>query len=106
MRLPPLRLSLNHRQPRVKPPHCNCWLACHETAYAALLEVVRRAGSPWYDRMIADRFEQQALLAVCSHPATGSADRRAKADYLLEIEARGELDLEEHMQALLHSMQS
>lgn len=87
-------------------PQLQVLIAAHETAYAALLQVVHREGGTWHDRMIADRIEQQALLAVCSHPATASGDRRAKADYLLKVEARGELDLEEHMQALLHSMQS
>ncbi len=78
----------------------------HEVAYEALHQVVHSAGSTWNDREIADRIEQQALLAICAHPATGSGERRVKAEYLLKIEARGELDLEEHMQALLHSMQS
>ncbi|WP_288142170.1 hypothetical protein [Mesorhizobium sp.] len=45
-----------------------------------------------------------ALLAICSYPAISRGDRRAKAEYLLAAEARGELDLEEHMQAILHSM--
>jgi hypothetical protein len=39
--------------------------------------------------------------------ATRSAnrgDRRAKAEYLLTVEARGELDLEVHMQAVLYSI--
>lgn len=39
-----------------------------------------------------------------SYPATSRGDRRTKAHYLLTVEARGELDLEEHMQAILHSM--
>ncbi|QND66651.1 hypothetical protein HB777_23870 [Mesorhizobium loti] len=78
-------------------------IATHETAYADLNRV-HRAGSNWYDRKTADRVEEQALLAICSYPATSRGDRRAKADYLLTVEARGELDLEEHMQAILHSM--
>jgi hypothetical protein len=93
-------------QSEVAAPQLQALIASHETAYATLLEVVHRPGSTWHDRMIADRMEQQALLAICSHPATGSGDLRAKAEYLLETEARGELDLEEHMQALLHSMRS
>ncbi|TRC93129.1 hypothetical protein FJV76_19290 [Mesorhizobium sp. WSM4303] len=81
-------------------------IAAHEEAYAALLQIVHQSGSTWQDRKTADRVEQQALLAICCHPTTGSSERRAKAEYLLKVEARGELDLEEHMQALLHSMQS
>ncbi|CAN7636000.1 hypothetical protein [Mesorhizobium sp. LjNodule214] len=76
----------------------------HETAYCALHRVVHRAGSSRHDRKRADRIEEQALLAICSYPATSRSDRRAKAKYLLTVEARGELDLEEHMQAILHSM--
>ena len=51
----------------------------------------------------ASREEERALLAVCGYPAVGEADRLAKARYLLEIEARGELDLPQQMQALLRS---
>lgn len=79
-------------------------ITTHETAYAALRRVVHRAGSSWHDRKTADRIEEQTLLAICSYPATSRGDRRAKAEYLLTIEARGELDLKEHMQALLHSI--
>ncbi|RWN98743.1 MAG: hypothetical protein EOS07_36520, partial [Mesorhizobium sp.] len=76
----------------------------HETAYVALHRVVHRAGSSSRDRKRADRIEEEALLAICSYPAISRADCRAKAEYLLTAEARGELDLEEHMQAILHSM--
>jgi hypothetical protein len=51
----------------------------------------------------ASREEERALLAICSYAAVGEADRLAKARYLLEIEALGELDLAEHMQAVLKS---
>lgn len=51
----------------------------------------------------ASRAEEEALLAICAHPAVREGDRFAKARYLLEIEARGELDLPEHTQALLRS---
>jgi dephospho-CoA kinase len=78
-------------------------IATHETAYAALHRVVHRADGSWHDRKRADRIEEQALLAICSYPAISRGDRRAKADYLLTVEARGELDLEVHMQAILHS---
>ncbi|MER8788705.1 hypothetical protein NKJ09_17520 [Mesorhizobium sp. M0189] len=78
-------------------------IARHETAYAALHRVVHRAGSNWHHRKTADRIEEQALLAICSYPATSRGDRRVKAEYLLTVEARGELDLKEHMQAILRS---
>ena len=68
----------------------------------ALGKAVREMGSSRdYDR--ASRAEERALLAVCVYPAVRKGDRLAKARYLLEIEARGELDLPEHMQALLRS---
>ena len=79
-------------------------IATHETAYNALHAAVHRAGSSLHDRKRADRIEEQALLAICSFAATSRGDRRTKAEYLLAVEARGELDLEEHMQAILHSM--
>jgi len=78
-------------------------IATHATAYAELHRV-HRAGSSSYRRKTADRVEERALLAICSYPATSRGDRRTKADYLLTVEARGELDLEEHIQAILHSM--
>ncbi|CAH2396760.1 hypothetical protein MES4922_170146 [Mesorhizobium ventifaucium] len=43
------------------------------------------------------------LSAPIPLPAVSEADRRAKAKYLLNVEARGELDLKEHMQAVLRS---
>lgn len=47
--------------------------------------------------------EERALLAICGYLAVGEADRLAKARYLLEIEARDELDLGVYMQAVLRS---
>ncbi|TIT02461.1 hypothetical protein [Mesorhizobium sp.] len=85
-------------------PELQVLISAHETAYAALHRVVHRAGSSWGDRKRADRIEEQALLAICSYPATSRGDRRVKAEYLLTVEARGELDLEEHVQAILYSM--
>ena len=79
-------------------------IATHETAYAALKKVYHEADSSRHDRQRADRIEQQALLAFCSFPATSRGDRRTKANYLLSVEAKGELDLQEHMQAILQSM--
>ncbi|MER8970785.1 hypothetical protein NKI25_35405 [Mesorhizobium sp. M0808] len=68
-------------------------IASHETAYAALHRVVHRSGSNWHDRKMADRIEEQSLRAICSYPATSRGDRRVKAEYVLTVEARGELDL-------------
>ncbi|RUW84125.1 hypothetical protein [Mesorhizobium sp. M1E.F.Ca.ET.063.01.1.1] len=85
-------------------PELQALIRAHEAAYAAFHHVVHRAGSSREDRERADGIEQEALLAVCSYRAIGRDDRRAKAQYLLAVEARGELDLQEHMQAILHSM--
>lgn len=85
-------------------PKLQALIAAHEAAYAAFHHVVHRAGSSRDDRERADGVEQEALLAVCSYPAIGRDDRRAKAKYLLAVEARGELDLQDHMQAILRSM--
>lgn len=79
-------------------------IATHEAAYDALHAAVHRAGGSPHDRKRADWIEEQALLAICSFPATSRGDRQFKAEYLLTVEARGELDLEEHMQAILHSI--
>ncbi len=49
------------------------------------------------------RVEETTLLAVWAYPAVKEGDRLAKARYLLKIEAHGELDLAEPMQALLRS---
>lgn len=77
-------------------------IEAHKTAYMALGKAVREMGSSRdYDR--ASRAEERALLAICAYPEVRKGDRLAKARYLLEIEARGELDLPEHMQALLRS---
>jgi hypothetical protein len=78
----------------------------HQTAYAAFESAMNQTGGNRLDRDRADRIEEEALLAVCSYPAICSGDRRTKATYLLAVEARGELDLETHMQAVLRSMLS
>jgi hypothetical protein len=85
-------------------PQLQALIAGHEAAYAEFHRVVHRPGSSRNDRERADRVEQEALLAVCSYHATCRDERLAKAKYLLVVEARGELDLEVHMQAILHSM--
>ncbi|MBA1142366.1 MULTISPECIES: hypothetical protein [Mesorhizobium] len=74
-------------------------IEAHKTAYAAFGKALHDIGGG--DR--ASRAEERALVAVCSYAAVGEGDRLAKARYLLEIEARGELDLAEHMQAVLRS---
>ncbi|TIQ40903.1 MAG: hypothetical protein E5X49_21125 [Mesorhizobium sp.] len=89
----------------VRPsPNLQALIAAHEAAYAGFYRVFNQAGSSKYDRERADKDEQEALMAVCSYPAISRNDRWAKARYLLAIEARGELDLEEHTRAILHSM--
>ena len=85
-------------------PKLQVLVAAHEAAYAAFHRVVNREGSSRDDRARADGLEQEALLAICSYPAISRDDCRAKAEYLLAVEARGELDLQEHIQAILHSM--
>ena len=78
-------------------------IEAHKAAYAAFNATVRQAGRSSRDRDQASRSEESALLAICAYPAIGERDRLAKARYLLEVEARGELDLPEHTQALLRS---
>lgn len=70
----------------------------HKTAYASFGEALHETGGSSRDRVRASQKEERALLATCDYPAVEEADRLAKARYLLEIEARGELDLAEHMQ--------
>ncbi|WP_246707488.1 hypothetical protein [Mesorhizobium sp. NZP2077] len=76
-------------------------IEAHKKAYAAFGEAVRQMGGSSCNG--ASREEEQALLAICAYPAVSEGDCLAKARYLLEIEARGELDLVGHMRALLHS---
>jgi hypothetical protein len=82
-------------------------IEAHKVAYRQFIAtVVDRSNVSERTSRAADRVEQKALLAVCSYPAIEIGDRRAKARYLLAIEARGELDLPEHMQAILRSMRN
>ena len=85
------------------PGNLRAVIEAHKTAYAAFGKAVHDigGGSSGSDR--ASREEERALLAICGHVAVEEGDRLAKARYLLEIEARGELDLAEHMQAVLRS---
>ncbi len=79
-------------------------IEAHKTAYAAFGKALHDVGGGSSGSDRASREEETALVAICSHAAVGEGDRLAKARYLLEIEARGELDLAEHMQAVLRSM--
>lgn len=71
----------------------------HKTAYSFLGEALHEIGGGRSDSAKASREEERALLAICGYSAVGEGDRLAKARYLLEIEARGELDLAEHIYA-------
>ena len=75
-------------------------IEAHRIAYAAFGKALHDLGG---DSGGASREEERALLAICGHAAVEEGDRLAKARYLLEIEAHGELDLPEHMQAVLRS---
>ncbi|MET3579950.1 hypothetical protein ABID19_002981 [Mesorhizobium robiniae] len=75
----------------------------HKTAYLSFVEALHEIGSGRSDSARVSREEERALLAICDYSSVGEGDRLAKARYLLEIEARGELDLAEHMQAVLRS---
>lgn len=83
------------------PNGLDALIEAHKAAYAALGTAMRQIGCSSRDQ--ASRTEERALLAICAYPAIGERDRLAKARYLLEIEARGELDLPEHAKALLLS---
>ncbi|RWF21270.1 hypothetical protein [Mesorhizobium sp.] len=79
-------------------------IEAHKAAYAVFMETMRTPHGPRNNHAASSLDEEKALLAVCGFPAISEADRRAKATYLLEIEARGELDLGEHVRAVLLSM--
>jgi hypothetical protein len=86
------------------PVELQALIVAHKAAYGELDRLIHQIGSGTNDRDRADRVEQEALLAICSYRAVGPLEQKTKAEYLLTVEARGELDLQEHMQALLHSM--
>lgn len=79
-------------------------IEAHQAAYETFMDTMRKPNGPRNDHAASSQSEEKALLAVCGFPAVSEVDRRTKATYLLEIEARGELDLREHMQAVLRSM--
>jgi hypothetical protein len=76
----------------------------HIAAYATFMKAIRKPSGRHNDHAASSRAEEKALLAVCGFSAIDEADRRPKATYLLQVEARGELDLREHMQTVLLSM--
>jgi hypothetical protein len=94
-----------------KPPHRDtepssdllALIKVHETMYEAFGKAIQEKDDSGHGHDKASRAEEEALLAVCAYSAISDGDRRTKAGYLLKIAARGELDLAEHMQALLHS---
>jgi hypothetical protein len=86
--------------------HLQGLIETHRAAYVAFGKVVRDVRADRSDLERASRDEEKALLAICAYPAAGEGDLLAKARYLLEIEARGELDLPVHMQTLLRSTMS
>ncbi|UXN62382.1 hypothetical protein [Phyllobacterium zundukense] len=78
-------------------------IKAHETTYEAFGKAMQEKDYSGHGHDKASRAEEEVLLAVCAYSAISEGDRRTKAGYLLKIAARGELDLAEHMQALLHS---
>lgn len=79
-------------------------IEAHKAAYADFMTSIRPLHGTHNDHAACSRAEEEALLAVCGFPAANELERRAKTVYLLEIEARGELDLRQHVQAVLLSM--
>ena len=84
-------------------PELHKLIDAHKTAYAAFVEMIRAPGARSGSPAKASRIEEKALLAVCAFRARSEGDRRAKARYLLAIEARGELDLPQHIRAVLRA---
>nr|WP_245432834.1 hypothetical protein [Mesorhizobium loti] len=78
-------------------------IEAHKSAYTALRKTVEEISGSGSIFDNACRTEENALMAICAYPAITEGDRLAKAGYLLQIEARGELDLPQHMQAILRS---
>jgi hypothetical protein len=85
-------------------PELEALIEAHREAYRAFIGLLHGAADQSRPARAADRIEQEALLAVCAFPARSEGDRQIKARYLIEVEERGELDLPEHMQAVLRSM--
>ncbi|WP_258583316.1 hypothetical protein [Mesorhizobium sp. AR02] len=85
------------------PSNLRALIEAHKIAYAEFCKALHEIGGGRGDSARASREEERALLAICGYVAVEEGDRLAKARYLLEIEARGELDLAEHTQAVLRS---
>lgn len=79
-------------------------IEAHRIAYAAFCKAFHATVNKSDDIAARSREEEEALMAICSFQAGSRNELRAKAEYLLEVEARGELDLREQMQAVLQSM--
>ncbi|MBZ9656262.1 hypothetical protein [Phyllobacterium lublinensis] len=88
-----------HHQPR----NLQGLIEAHKATYAAFAKAIYEKDSRTPGQDSASRAEERALLAVCAYPAVSKGDRQIKARYLLEVEARGELDLAEHIQTILRS---
>lgn len=93
------------QQPRQQGPsrELKALIEAHKATYLAFGRAIHATGGNARDHSRASRTEEKALVALCCYPAVSDADRWAKAKYLLKIERRGELDLKEHMQAVLRS---
>jgi hypothetical protein len=110
--LPCTALAVETETPVVSP-QMQAAIDAHRTAFNALEAACRctdevaleRPGTKQetviYDR--AGRDERVTLLALCGYRACSDAERRAKAEYLLNFERRNQL-LEEHTRAILRSM--
>ena len=96
-------------EPILKPsrstpsPDLQKLIDAHRTAYRAFAEMIRATDVNRTGRAKASRIEEKALLAVCAFRARSEGDRRAKARYLLKVEARGELDLPQQIRAVLRA---
>lgn len=97
------RAASGARRDQVTTDKLQALIEAHMTAYAAFGRAIHEVGGSSGDHDRAGREEERTLLAICAYPAVSRGDCLAKARYLLEIEARGELDLPGHIQALLRS---
>ena len=91
-------------QPAKAAPSVEALIKAHRAAYRNFVgrAIPCNVSKPVYQSL--SRAEERALLAICAYPAVTQADRRRKVHYLLAVEKRGELDLPEHMEAVLRSM--
>ena len=91
-------------RPSRASPELEALIKAHRAAYRHFVDraIPRDVSKPVYQSL--SRAEEGALLAICAYPAVTHADRRCKVHYLMAVEKRGELDLPEHMEAVLRSM--